>query len=85
MLGVDFSKVFPVVRQIICGKDGGNRTRRHAGSAINALNWINVQLRLGAKGRFILPRVNAIHGTSIYASRIFGPNTGLSNDECHNR
>ncbi len=85
MFGIDLGEVCPFVWKIIGGKDGGNRARRHASSAINALNWIDVQLWLCAEGWFILPRVNAIHGTGIYASGIFGSDAGLSNDVCHNR
>jgi hypothetical protein len=82
--GIDLCEVLPFVWQIICGKDGGNRTRWNAGSAIDALNGINVQLRLSAKCWLILPWVNAMYRASVYASGIFGPNAGFSYDECHN-
>lgn len=82
--GIDLGEAFPFVWQIICGKDGGNRTCRHAGSAIDALNRINVQLRLSAKCWFILPRVNTIYRASVYTSCVFSPNAGFSNDKCHN-
>jgi hypothetical protein len=83
--GVDFGKVLPFLGQVIGSIDGGHWACRYAGAAIDTFHWVDVELRLRPKCRFIFPRVNAIHGTGVYASGIFGSNAGLSNDKCHNR
>jgi len=84
MFGVDVGKVLPFLGQVIGSIDCGHWACRYAGAAIDTFHWINVKLRLGPKRRFVLPRVNTIHGAGIYTSSIFGSDAGLSNDECHN-
>lgn len=41
MLGVDFSVVLPFVRQIVGRIDGRYRADWHAGTAVDALHWID--------------------------------------------
>jgi hypothetical protein len=66
--GVDVCKVLPFLGQVIGSIDCGHGACWYAGAAVDTFHWINVKLWLGLKRRFVLPRVNAIHGAGIYTS-----------------
>src|SRR6185437_5704142 len=83
MRGVLLREVRPLLRQVVCRKDGRNRARRNAGAAVDALNGIDEELLGLAESVFVLLGVDAIHGTRIYAGGVLGADTGFCNHICH--
>jgi hypothetical protein len=67
-------EICPFIRQVVGGKDGRHRTDGHACTAVNALDWIDIQHFFPFEVRFIFFRMNAIHGAGIDARTILGSN-----------
>src|SRR5580704_13678108 len=78
--GVLLRKVSPLLGQVILGKDGGNRARRHASAAVNALDRIDEQLLRIGETVFVLLGVNAIDRTGVHTGGVLGADTGFCND-----
>ncbi len=83
MLRIDFGVLFPFLRQIIEGEDRGNRTNRYTSTAVDTLDWIDVQLSFRGKIIFVLPRMNAVDRACIHAGSVFGSDTRFSNHISH--
>jgi len=84
VFGVAFSVLFPFLRQVIQRKDCRHGTNRDARSAVDALDWVDIQ-HLFFRERFrILLGVDAVHWARIDARRIFRPNARLCNNVSHN-
>ena len=79
---IRFRILFPFFGQLLKWKDRRHRADRNAGTAINALDGINVELLNFIEGRTailiagVLLRVDAVHRTSIYTGGIFDPDAG---------
>src|SRR5213080_2886954 len=67
MLGVFLSVSLPFFRQVIQGKNGGNRAHGHAGAAINTFHRINEKLVYAFKLRRVLFGMDAVHRARIHA------------------
>jgi hypothetical protein len=86
---IDLSVVAPFLGQVIQREDCGNRADGHTGTAIDALNGIDVELLNVVKDWpavivcCVFLRVNAVNGTGIHARGVFGPDTGFGDNECH--
>src|SRR6516225_6037596 len=52
----------PGGRRLVERENGLDRTRRHAGTAIDALVRVNIEHLGGGEARLLLARVDAIHG-----------------------
>src|SRR5262247_3716712 len=63
--------------------DRRDRTGGHAGAAVDAFLRVNVEHRRGGELRFVLARVNAVHGTDVDAGSVFRADARISNDEGH--
>src|SRR5690349_18543161 len=74
---------FPFLWDSRLFKNGCDGTGRFAGSAIDALIWVNIQLFGLLKLSFILCWMNTVHRTNIYARCIFRHDTRLCNDIGH--
>ncbi len=85
MLRIDLGEVLPFVRQIVEREDCGNRTDGNAGTAVDAFDRIDVELRLLTKGRLVLLGMNAVDGTGIDACSVLCPNARFSNYVSHGR
>ncbi len=83
MLGVDPLVVFPFFRQLVQHKDGCHGSYRNASSTVDALDRVDIKLRRGLVTGRILLGVDAVHGTGVNASGVFGADTRFSNDVCH--
>jgi hypothetical protein len=83
MLSIYFGEMFPFVRQVIEGEDRRYRTHGYAGSTVDALDRIDIQLRLIGECFRILLRVNAVHWASIHTCRILGADAWFCDDVCH--
>src|SRR5207302_8532959 len=64
-------------------KNGRDGTGWFAGSAVDTLIWINIQLLALLKFSFTLCWMNAVHRTDIYARCIFHADTRLRNHIGH--
>src|SRR5712692_4970736 len=86
---VDLGEALPLLWQIIPCEDRSHRADRYAGSAINALYRIDVELFNVVEARptvlvhRVFFRVYAIHRTGIHAGRVFDSNTRFGNNESH--
>src|SRR6266852_3119421 len=86
---VDLGEALPLLWQVIYCEDRGHRADRYAGSAINALYWIDVELFNVVEARptvlvhRVFFRVYAILRTGVHAGRVFDSNTRFGNDERH--
>lgn len=83
MVSIDFSKVLPLVRQVIKSKNCRDGTHRDAGATVDALYRIDVKLGFGFEAYFIFPRMNAIHGAGLDTSSILYPNTRFGDNVSH--
>jgi len=81
--GVLVGKAGPLFGQVIGRKDSRNRAGWHAGAAVDALRRIDEQLIVRSKAVFILLRVDAVNGTSVYTGGVLGSNTGFCNYVSH--
>ena len=55
-------EIVPLLRQIVQREDGRYRANRDAGAAVDALHRIDVEHFFRRVGRFVLLRVDTIHG-----------------------
>ena len=83
VLRVDLDIVRPLVRHLVVRKDGLNRTCRDAGTTINALVRMDVELLLRLELVFVLPGMDAIDRTDVNTGCVFRTNAGLTNGECY--
>jgi hypothetical protein len=81
--GIARCKIRPFFRQIIEREYCGNRTDRNAGATIDAFDGIDIQHFFRLKFVAIFLRVNAVDGTGINASGVFGANARFSNNVSH--
>ena len=63
--------------------DGGDGAGRHAGAAVDALLWMDVEDRRLVELGFVLAGVNAIDGADVDARSVFRVDARISNDEGH--
>ena len=80
---IHLRELLPLVRQFIKGEDRRHRANRNARAAVDALDWINVELRGFRKCGFIFFRMDAVNRARIHTRGIFRPNAGLCNNVCH--
>jgi hypothetical protein len=83
VLRIHFREMRPLLRQIIQREDGGNRADRYACTTIDALDWVDVELRHGLLIHLVLLRVDAVHRAGIHTRCVFGAYARLGNDVCH--
>jgi hypothetical protein len=69
--------MLPLLRQIILGEDGLNRTSRLASSAIDTLVGVDIKHLSSLKIPLVLPRMYAINRANVHTRSILGPNTGF--------
>ncbi len=69
-ISVDRREAIPLFREIFEGENSGHRANGYAGSAIDAFGRVDVELRLGLEGRFVLARMDAVHGADIAVSLV---------------
>jgi hypothetical protein len=82
-IGVDRSEVIPLFGEIFERENSGHRTNGHAGSTIDALRRVNIELRLRLESRFVLARMDTVHWTDIHASGVFCADARLGNHVSH--
>jgi hypothetical protein len=78
-LGIDLGVLLPLLRKIVLREDGRNRAYRHTGSAVYALNRINIEHLVSGEGGFFLLGMNAIYWASVHAGRVLGTDARFSN------
>ncbi len=88
LLSTEVSRVLlgemgPLLWQVIQRKDGGNRARRDAGPAVDALHGIDKQLFGFSMTSFIFFGVDAIDWTSVHTGGVLGADTRFCNHICH--
>ena len=74
---VDFGEARPFTRQVFFRKDCGYRTCVYAQGAVDAVCWIDVELRVG----FVA--VDAIHGADIDAGLVLNVDARFCDDVGH--
>jgi hypothetical protein len=82
MVGVDLSKMLPLLRDVLITKDRFDRARGLARATVDALIGMDVKHLGGFELGLILAGMNAVHRTNVDASRVFGPNTGFADHVC---
>src|SRR5664280_2024633 len=83
ILGVALGVLFPLLRQIVERENRRHRADRHAGTAINALDRIDVQHLFSRELVAVLLGVNAVHRTGIDAGRVLGADTRFRDHISH--
>src|SRR5579863_4920271 len=81
--GVLGGEALPLLRQIIGRVDGRHRAHGHAGSAVNAFNWVDEQLIGLGVLRFILFWMDAVDRAGIDAGCVLGADAGFRNHISH--
>src|SRR5207245_6878203 len=66
-------------------KNSRHRADRDARAAVDAFRGMDIQLRFALEIRFILARMNAIHGADIHTGGVFCADAGLGNHVSHSR
>src|SRR5277367_918476 len=82
-VGVDWGVGLPFFGKVFQGKNGGNGTDRDAGTAIDALHRIDVQLLFGFVAFFVFAGVDTIHRANVNAGGIFCADTRLGDYVSH--
>src|ERR1700686_4136289 len=75
IFGVPLGETFPLLWQVVQRKNCRHRAHRHTGSAVDALNRVDVQHFLLCVRRRILLWVDAIHRASVDTCGVLGANT----------
>jgi hypothetical protein len=83
MIGINLSKMLPLLREVIFGEDSLNWTRRLTSSAIYALIGVNVEHFCRLKISLVFARVNTIDRTDIHTSRVLCPYAGFRYNVSH--
>jgi hypothetical protein len=83
ILGVDLSEAFPLLRQVIQRKDGGNGANWDTSPTVDTLYRIDVKLGNISEITLVFPRVYAIHWADIDTRSVFSVDARFSNDICH--
>src|SRR5579862_1234387 len=83
VLGVGLRKVGPLLRQIVQREDRRNRANRNTSSTVDALYRIDVDHVHFAEVGFVFLGMDAIHGASVYAGRVFRSDTRFCNYVSH--
>src|SRR5579863_5982113 len=81
---VPLSVLRPLFGQVVQRKNGGDRTDRHAGAAVDAFHRIDIDHLFSREFFGVLFRVNAIHRAGVHACRVLHTNAGFSNYVRHN-
>src|SRR5579863_530430 len=76
---VPLSVLRPLFGQVVQRKNGGDRTDRHAGAAVDAFHRIDIDHLFSREFFGVLFRVNAIHRAGVHACRVLHTNAGFSN------
>ena len=84
VLGVALGECFPLLWQVLDGKDGRDGTDRNAGATVDALDGIDVYHFLGLEFRVALLGVNTIHRTSIHTGMILDSDARFCGHISHN-
>src|SRR5262252_2926332 len=79
VLRVNLGVFLPLFREIIEGEDCRHGAHRHACTAVDALDWVDVKHFFGSVLVGILLGMNAVDRACIDACRVFCADTGLSN------
>ena len=82
-VGVALDVVLPLVRDFIERENRFDRTRRHAGSAVDALVRMDVEHRRRFEPGLVFPRVDAVNRTDVHARAVLGADAGLGNHVGH--
>ena len=83
VLGVLLGEMGPLLRQVVLGEDGRDRTNRNASAAVDAFDRVDEELiGFGVTGLIFL-RVDAVDGTGVYTGGVLGADTGFCNNVCH--
>src|SRR5208282_1721641 len=85
ILGVERRVARPLLRQVVERKDGRDRTHGHTGSAVDALDRIDIKHGYVGEVSLVLARVNAIHRAHVHTGRVFGADARFRNNVSHNR
>ena len=83
ILGVSLSESFPLFRQVIQRENRRYRADGNTGSAINALDGVDVQHFLFGVSRRILLRMDAIYRAGVHTSSVLGADARFCNYVCH--
>jgi len=83
VLGVALGERLPLLWQIVQGKDRRHRAHRHASATIDALDGIDVEHFFLGERRFVLLRMDTIHGAGIDASSVLRPDARFCDYICH--
>ena len=81
--GVFFGELRPLFRKVIKSEDGRHGTNRNTGSAIDALDGVDVEHFDSVEIRFIFLGVNAVDWAGINTCRVFGSDAGFCDYICH--
>src|SRR3972149_1449521 len=81
--GVLRSEVLPLIRELFLGEDGGYRTHRFTGSAVDAGLGIDVELHGGLETCLFLGGVDAIHRAYFHTGSVLRPDARLSDEVSH--
>src|SRR5580700_8963765 len=73
------SEVSPLFRQVFQSENRCNGAHRHAGAAIDAFSWMDVQLLGLRESRLILSWMDTINGAHVHASGVFSSDARLCN------
>src|SRR6266478_147257 len=82
-IAVDRRETVPLFRQIFERKNSRHRTDRDTRAAVDAFRGMDIQLRFALEIRFILARMNAVHGADIHTGGVFCADAGLGNHVSH--
>ena len=73
----------PLLGQLVLIEDGFDRTLRRAGTAVDALIWIDVEHGLFLEVFGLLGRVNAVYGADFDTGGVLRVDARLSDDVGH--
>src|SRR5205085_12092592 len=77
------SEVVPLLRQIVEGEHGGDRTDRYACSTIDALYRIDIKHLFSRVRGLVLLWMNAVDRASVDTGGVLRPNAGFCDYVCH--
>src|SRR4029453_6667422 len=83
VLGVHRDEVLPFVRSFVQRKDGFHRAGRDAGAAVDALVGMDIEHLRRRKLRFVLARMDTVHGTHVHAGRVLRAYARFRDDVRH--
>src|SRR6267143_3448343 len=82
-ISVDWREAIPLFREIFERENSGHRANRYASATVDTFGRVDVELSLSLESRFILARMDTVHGADVHASGVFCADARLGNHVSH--